>query len=179
MREMRGIHGFPLAFAAAFLLAACAAAPHPFASDCRGTLPDDTALGAQADDALLAEATAPPGEGKLCGGRAYRVQAPVTVYRLFDAARPFSEFGNWWSLEPPAESREQYRRKYAICDAWSQLDRVITCTIQPGTSLVLGPGQSVASCPPPQAGLPQAEAIQVYLPQRGTHFIACSSADWP
>jgi hypothetical protein len=177
--EMRGIHGFPLALAAALVLAACAAAPPPLAADCRGSLPAVAALGAHTDNALLAEATAPPGEGKLCGGRTYLVQAPVTVYRLFDATRPFSEFGVWWSLERPVETREQYRKKYAICDAWSRLDRVITCTVQPGTPMVLGPGQSVASCPAPQAGLPQAEAIQVYLPERGTHFIACTSADWP
>ena len=176
------MNGTALALAVAMLLAGCATAPAPapapFSADCRGSLPSVAELGEQLDTALLAEATAPPGEGKLCGGRTFVVKAPLTVYRLFDSSRPSSEFGVWWSLEAPLESREQYRRKYAICDAWSSLDRVITCMLQPGTTLVLGPGQSVA-CPAPQAALPQAEAIQVFLSGRGTHFLACSSANWP
>lgn len=175
---MRGFRGFQLAAAAAFALGGCAAPPAPFTADCRGTVPAVGELRERSDPALLAQATAPPGAGKLCDGRTYVVSAPATVYRLWDSTRPFSEFGVWWSLEPPVETREAYRRKYAICDAWSGLDRVITCTVQPGTPVVLGPGQSVA-CDPPQAPLPQVEAVQAYLPERGTHFMACRSAAWP
>jgi hypothetical protein len=174
------MHSLLPALSAALFLAGCVGAPWSLPADCRGTLPALPALGERADAGLLDEATAPPGQGRLCGGRTFVALAPLTVYRVFDSTRAFSEFGVWWSLERPVETREQYRRKYAICDGWSGLDRVIACTLQPGTPLVLGPGQSVAACPAPQAaGLPQAEAIQVYLPAKGTRFIACSSTTWP
>ncbi|MCG2595586.1 hypothetical protein LZ009_22640 [Ramlibacter sp. XY19] len=174
---MRGV--LP-ALSAALFLAGCVSTPVPLPADCRGTLPVVVALGARPDAALLAAATAPPGQGRLCGGRTFVVLEPLTVYRLADSTRPSSEFGAWWSLERPVETREQYRRKYAICEGWSALDRLVTCSVQPGTPLVLGPGQSVAACPPPQqAGLPQTEAIQVFLPGDEKRFLACSSTSWP
>jgi hypothetical protein len=167
-----------LPLAIALLLGGCAAPPVQLAADCLGALPAVTGMRERADPELLAQAKGPPGEGKLCDGRTYVVSAPVTVYRLWDSTRASSEFGVWWALDRPVESREDYRRKYAICDAWSRLDRVTTCTVQPGSTVVLGTGQSVA-CDPPQAALPRTEAVQVYLPERGTRFMACTRAEWP
>jgi hypothetical protein len=182
--RLRPAAGAAAAALAAALLTACAAQlPGPAlvgvdGQPCAGTVAAAAGLARRPDAELLARARGRPGEGRLCDGRTYVARAPVTVHRLWDSSRPSSEFGVWWALEPPHGSRDDYRRKYAICPGWSRLDRVTTCTLKPGTPLVLGTGESVA-CGLPEATLPRSAAVQAFLPELRTRFLACSSAPWP
>jgi hypothetical protein len=181
---MPGLLLFPAAALVTALLAACATEPPVPAlvgldgQACAGTVAATGGLARRRDADLLARSRGRPGEGGLCDGRTFVAVAPVTVHRLWDSTRPSSEFGVWWALEPPQESRDDYRRKYAICPDWSRLDRVITCTLQPGTPVVLGTGESVA-CGAPEATLPRSAAVQAFLPELRTRFMACGSAPWP
>ena len=170
------------AMVAAMLLSACAGPPALIGMDgaaCVGEVAPVPGLRAVAAPAAVREAKGAPGKGGLCDGRAYVADAPVTLYRVWDASRPFSEFGVWWALEAPSGPRETYRLKYAICPGWSALDRVIVCTIQPGSTIVLGPGQS-AECDGGAPALPATTAVQVYFPPQAAHLQACSSStNWP
>jgi hypothetical protein len=112
------------------------------------------------DDALLAEALGASGKGGICAGKAFVVQEDVRVYRLWDSSRAWSVYGRWWSLTRPAGSRETYRSDYAICPAWSALDRLTSCTIKAGTVIVIGPTQS-AACD--TGGYPKSALNQVYI----------------
>lgn len=97
------------------------------------------------DAALLAEALGASGKGGVCAGKVFMLQEEVRVYRLWDSSRTYSVYGRWWSLSRPEGSRDAYRADYAICPAWSALDRLTSCTIKAGTLIVIGPTQS-ASC---------------------------------
>ena len=66
------------------------------------------------DPAVLASALGRGGEGRICAGRVFRVQAPLPVYRVWDGAKA-NTYGEWWALEPPRGDREDYRRAYAVC----------------------------------------------------------------
>lgn len=112
------------------------------------------------DEALLAEALGASGKGGVCAGKVFIVQEELRVYRLWDSSRAHSVYGRWWSLTRPAGSRDAYRVDYAICPAWSALDRLTSCTIKPGTSIVIGPTQS-AACD--TGAYPKSAENQVYV----------------
>jgi len=112
------------------------------------------------DDALLAEALGASGKGGVCAGKVFVVQQELRVYRLWDSSRAYSVYGRWWSLTRPAGSRDAYRADYAICPAWSALDRLTSCTIRPGTLIVIGPTQS-AACD--TGAYPKSAKNQVYV----------------
>jgi hypothetical protein len=112
------------------------------------------------DDALLAEALGASGKGGVCAGKVFIVQEELRVYRIWDSSRAYSVYGRWWSLTRPEGSREAYRADYAICPSWSALDRLTSCTIKPGTSIVIGPTQS-AACD--TGAYPKSAYNQVYI----------------
>lgn len=114
------------------------------------------------DEALLREALDQSGKGKLCTGRVYEAVGPVTVYRVWHAARTYTEFGRWWSFSPPSGPAAAYREQNAICPEWSALDVVSVCTVKIGARFVVGPGQS-ARC---EGGVayPKSAVNQVYIP---------------
>jgi hypothetical protein len=114
------------------------------------------------DEALLREALDLSGKGKLCTGRVYEAVGPVTVYRVWHAARAYTEFGRWWSFSRPSGPVAAYREQNAICAEWSALDVVSECTIKAGARFVVGPGQS-ARC---DGGVvyPKSAVNQVYIP---------------
>ncbi len=117
----------------------------------------------EVDDApLLAQAMDATGKGKLCTGRVYEVVKPVTVYRLWMKAKPYTEYGGWWGLTPPIAGTDAYREMYAICPEWSDLDSMATCTIKVGAHIVIGPGQS-ADCAGGKSYAKNA-ANQVFIP---------------
>lgn len=134
------------------------------------------------DAELLQTAKGDPGKGKLCTGKVFMVQMPVAVYRVWDSTRPYSTYGNWWSLAYPQGSRDSYREAEDICPEWSGLDRISVCNIKVGTRVAIGPGQSV-NCDQGIRYAPSPEN-QVYIPndgQKNQIFVEnCSNgAKWP
>ena len=149
------------------LLAACRqapapAAPAPEAPACVGEIEAHDGLAPVDDHNLLTMALGKPGEGKLCAGQVFEATAPVTVYRVWTAAKDWSQLGGWWSFDVPQGPVDAYREANAICPEWSDLDRVSSCTIKLGAHVVVGPGQS-ATC---EAGLGFAASAvnQVFIP---------------
>lgn len=131
---------------------------------------------------LLSKAQLQTGKGGVCAAAVYTVTAPVTVYRVFDSGNPYSRLGSWWALKTPAGSRADYRAANAICEEWSQLDRLVPCEIRPGSQVVLGTTQS-AQCKDGSTYAKTAE-LQVYVPNDGRagilHVGACSEpSPWP
>lgn len=134
------------------------------------------------DEALLQNAEDVHGYGKLSAGKVFAVQKPLTVYRVWDSSRPYSVTGQWWSFDAPKGSRDSYRAAEDICQEWSALDRVSTCTLKVGAHIVVGPGQSVGC----QNGLyyPPSPVNQVYVPNDGKNnqlFVDCPNPGvaWP
>ncbi|MDD5544604.1 MAG: hypothetical protein PHX83_15665 [Acidobacteriia bacterium] len=131
--------------------------------------------------ALLAEARGASGEGKLCAGKVFRVTHPLTVYRVWDGAKSYTEFGRWWSFSPPQGPRESYREENEICPTWSALDRLSACMLKVGALIVIGPGQS-AKCDGTSYG--KSAENQVYVPndsKNGKVYVenCISSEKWP
>lgn len=150
---------------------------------CEGRVPDALPGLVPSDNpALLRQAQLASGKGGTCTARVFAVQEPVVLYRVFDSTVPYSRFGGWWSANPPTGTPDSYRQAFAICPAWSRLDRVISCQIHPGTQVVVGTTQSVA-CGDGQV-FPKTAEIQVFVPNNGEkgifHTGACSPpAVWP
>lgn len=99
------------------------------------------------DASLLQEALGKTGEGKLCSGQVFAASqaGSVTVYRVWNSAKSYTEFGKWWSLGKPTGTVDSYRAENAICPEWSELNQLTRCTLKAGAHVVIGPGQS-ASC---------------------------------
>ena len=98
------------------------------------------------DAPLLQEALGKTGEGKLCTGRVFAASqaGSVTVYRVWNRAKSYTEFGKWWSLGAPMGTVDSYRQENAICPEWSDLNQLTRCTLKAGAHVVIGPGQSAA-----------------------------------
>lgn len=131
---------------------------------------------------LLKKAQMETDKGGVCSAKVFMVTAPVTLYRVFDASKPYTKNGSWWSLHPPADSKENYRAANAICSEWSPLDRVVSCEIRSGTQVVLGTTQS-AQCADGKS-YPKTAEIQVFVPNDGRagiiHVGACGEEKaWP
>ncbi len=142
--------------------AATARAPAPGPIVCVGAMAEPPE-GARAvhDPALLESALGADGQGKLCAGAVFEATRPVTVYRVWQRDRAYTELGRWWSLDRPEGSREAYRQRNAICAEWSALDVWSRCELRAGARFVMGPGQS-ARCEG-GAVLPRSETNQVYI----------------
>lgn len=144
----------PLLVALSLLLGGCANLTNHSEPGERGTdgihcvgrmVPAPEGLTESVNPVLVSKAQMPSGKGGVCSAKAFTVTAPLVLYRVFDSAQPYSKFGGWWSLKRPGGSRAGYRAAYAICPAWSQLDRLVSCEVRPGTQVVLGTTQS-AEC---------------------------------
>lgn len=96
------------------------------------------------DAALLNKALGSPDKGKLCQGQVYQSQSgvPITIYRAWNSTNPNSKLGAWWAFQIPAGEVSQYRSDYEICYQWSPIDKLVSCTLKPGTKVVVGNGQS-------------------------------------
>lgn len=130
---------------------------------------------------LLTTALGTTGKGMLCAGKAFHVDQPVVVYRVWDSSKTYTQVGRWWSFDVPKGPRDAYQKANDICPSWSALDRMSQCTIKVGTDIVVGPGQS-ADC---SDGLyPASPVNQVYIPNDGQHnqlFVenCTSGVVWP
>ena len=150
---------------------------------CAGSVASSVEGLAESDNPpLLAKAQMQTGKGGVCSARVFAATAPVVLYRVFDASKPYTKFGGWWSLKRPGNSKAEYRAANAICPEWSNLDRVVSCEIRPGTQVVLGTTQSVA-CADGSVYSKTAET-QVFVANDSRagiiHVGACSEeASWP
>lgn len=138
------------------VLFGCASSPVQTANTaqvqvCKGSVELPRALNRQfesADDkALLEDSLGKQDAGKLCQGEVYisKRKSHVRVYRAWNSTNPNSRFGNWWSFNKPTGLISQYRKDNEICYQWSPLDKMVSCTLKPGTKIVVGNGQS-AKC---------------------------------
>lgn len=139
-------------------------------------------LSEAANASLLSKAQMQTGKGGVCSAKVFSATAPVVLYRVFDAGRPHTKFGGWWSLRHPGHSKLQYRAANAICPEWSPLDRLVSCEVRPGTQIVLGTTQS-AECADGSTYAKTAET-PVFVANDGRagiiHVGACSEeATWP
>jgi hypothetical protein len=176
-----------LVIAAAIAAAACASVatlsgpagtrlrvPYVSASALEPVAPGDSAYAA----AGPAAATGVPGAGKLVAPYVVRLTRDLPVYRLWpgpdvkDAQGRTSRIGAWWTFEPPAGTLASYRRRYEVCDGWSSLRWVASCTLRRGAVVVVGLGQSVsaATCGKPGESYPASDRdVQVYIHEPWKH----------
>jgi hypothetical protein len=137
----------------------------------------------ETDDAeLLKTAQGESGQGKLCVGKVFVAEQPVTVYRVWDRSRSYTAYGSWWSLSDPQGPRDSYQKEEDICPEWSALDRMSACSLKVGAKVVIGPGQSV-NCNN-DLSYPPSAVNQVYIPNDSRNnkvFVEnCSAgAEWP
>lgn len=133
-------------------------------------------------DPLLERALGESERGSLCMGQVFEARSSITVYRVWNSEKDYTELGTWWSFAPPGESRESYREANAVCEEWSRLDRLVVCELKIGARFVIGPGQSAACETGPS--YPKSATNQVYIPNDGRideiHVDNCQpSSAWP
>lgn len=148
---------------------------------CVGQVPGSNALPGFVgtnDFALLTQALRPSGAGFICAGQVFALVADYRIYRLWDHRHPEWKMSEWWALEPPRGSREDYRADYVVCREWTLLDRLVMCTLKAGAKVVVGPGQS-ANCAE-GASYEKSSVLQVYIPLPVEQVTKdCSEEPWP
>ncbi|MGF1716875.1 hypothetical protein L4D08_18590 [Photobacterium chitinilyticum] len=127
------------------------------------------------DPASLSQALGEPLEGKLCQGTVYQSTQEVTIYRAWNSTNPGSQLGQWWSFTRPSGKTAGYRKDYEICYQWSPLDKLTRCTLKPGTSVVVGNGQS-AKCSE-YLSYPVSQKQQVFITNASDATQTCESYD--
>ncbi|KHT61478.1 hypothetical protein RJ45_22715 [Photobacterium gaetbulicola] len=127
------------------------------------------------DPALLSQALGEALAGKLCQGAVYQSTQEVIIYRVWNSTNPQSQFGQWWSFNRPSGQVSAYRKDYEICYQWSPLDKLVECTLKPGTKVVVGNGQS-AKCSE-YLSYPVSEKQQVYITEASESAMNCQSYD--
>ena len=167
------------------ILAGCSSFPTQTASTeaqaCEGTtaLPEhlSTQFKPVDDPALLSEALGAPNEGGLCQGQVYVAEEAthIQIYRAWNSTNPGSRLGNWWVFNEPSGRVADYREDYEICYQWSPLDKMVSCTLTPGTKVVVGNGQS-AQCSE-YLTYPVSAKQQVYLENATDAVANCSDFD--
>lgn len=127
------------------------------------------------DPVLLNKALGQPNQGKLCQGQVYQLKtgATLSLYRAWNSTNPNSKMGNWWAFEQPDGKVSQYRADYEICYQWSPLDKLVRCSLKPGTKVVVGNGQS-ATCSQ-YLTYPVSAQQQVYLDDAANSTQTCDS----
>ena len=123
---------------------------------------------------LLAQAQRTSGGGYLCSAKSFAITQPVRVYRLIDSTQPYSKLGSFWSFDRPTGKRDDYRAKFAICEQWSKLDRLLACDVRPGTVIVVGTTQSADCSHDFMYG--KTAANQVFVPNDGVAGIVHTGA---
>lgn len=129
------------------------------------------------DPALLKSALGEPEQGKLCQGQVYQSKpdAQVVLFRAWNSTNPNSQFGKWWAFHQPNGKIAAYRADYEICYQWSPLDKLVRCTLKPGTKVVVGNGQS-AKCSE-YLTYPTSDKQQVYLVDAEDAVTNCTEYD--
>ncbi|OUS11381.1 hypothetical protein A9Q89_09050 [Gammaproteobacteria bacterium 53_120_T64] len=127
------------------------------------------------DAHLLNQALGSPNKGKLCQGQVYKSKedTQIIIYRAWNSTNPNSKFGAWWAFQEPSGDIAKYRSDYEICYQWSPLDTLVSCTLKPGTKVVVGTGQS-AEC---SAYLTYPASIkqQIYIDEASVSLSNCTT----
>jgi hypothetical protein len=87
------------------------------------------------------------GFGGLRCPKFYKATAGAKFYRLWDGkAGKAGEMGRSWTLTRFAPHASGYRKKFAVCEAWNDLSKEVTCEIKPGATAIVavGPGEQVS-----------------------------------
>ena len=151
------------------------------AQSCVGSseLPEHLAIKFDAidDEQFLKEALGLPNEGKLCQGKVYKSKedSQVVLFRAWNSTNPNSKFGKWWAFQEPTGKVSQYRSEYEICYQWSPLDKLVSCTLKPGTRVVIGTGQS-AKCSN-YLTYPVSDKQQIYIDNASISLTSCAIFD--
>lgn len=129
------------------------------------------------DAQLLNEALGEPEQGKLCQGKVYQSKqnSQVMLFRAWNSTNPSSQYGQWWAWNKPTGSIAKYRTDYEICYQWSPLDKMVSCTLKPGTKVVVGNGQS-AKCSE-YLTYPASEQQQIYIIDAANSVMNCTEFD--
>ena len=135
----------------------------------------------RADDptGVVAQMRKPSGEGGLCHAQRYRVDKPVTLFRVFSSKHPDRRLDGAWTLDRPEQTPDQLRRDLGVCHHFSALDEMISCELPVGTSVVLGLGQSVVC--EGEESYPQSSVQQIWIVDADTVVRAarCREEPWP
>lgn len=113
------------------------------------------------DQGLLKDAVGEEDAGRLCMGEVFSVSSPVTVCRVWNSEADYTLYGRGWSFELPKGPREAYCEANEVCEEWSPLDVMSSCTLIAGAKIAVGPGQSV-KCE--NGSYPKSAVNQVYVP---------------
>lgn len=172
----------------AFGLLACQTTPVQVAAPevgidgipCVGFVPNPPGMRVVNDPALQQATQGFSNKGGLCAARVFEVTQPVMIYRVWDSRYTYTQFGKWWGMDLPTQTRDAYRADYAICPEWSALDRATACVLKVGSRIVLGTTQSAACT---SLTYPKTAWIQVYMnPAAGvaSAMDSCTQGEpWP
>lgn len=153
--------------------------PVPDANGCIGTTDAPAALADKlaltTDPTLQQQALGEAGKGGLCKAAVYEVTHAFTLYRAWNSTYGGSRLGNWWAFSQPSGLIAGYREDYEICYQWSPIDKLVRCSVKPGTRLVIGPGQS-ASCSQ-YFSYDVSAAQQVYIDNASAAMLDCNDFD--
>ena len=150
-------------------------------SSCTGSVDLPARLANQFEPAenepLLNEALGEAMQGKLCQGRVYKskVATDIVIFRAWNSTNPNSKFGKWWSFQEPTGKISAYRSDYEICYQWSPLDKLVRCSLKPGTEVVVGTGQS-AECSE-YLSYPVSDQQQIYIDAAAMAVADCVEFD--
>lgn len=86
----------------------------------------------------------------------------IQVYRVWDETKSWTMLGNWWSLEEPKGSKENWRKANAICPEWSPLTGIVSAELKPGAKFFVGTTQGV-DCETVQ--YLDTSVIQIFIPE--------------
>jgi len=129
------------------------------------------------DEKLLSGSIGAPDKGKLCQGQVYKSKedSKITIFRVWNSTNPNSKLGKWWAFHKPSGKISNYRSEYEICPEWSPLDKLVSCTLKPGATVVVGTGQS-AECSE-YLTYPTSDKQQIYINDASLSVENCTLLD--
>ncbi|HLX54999.1 MAG TPA: hypothetical protein VKR58_13725, partial [Aquella sp.] len=128
---------------------------------------------------LKAEALGDANSGGLCNAKVFRLDKPYTVFRAYGGSA--SEIGRWWGWTPPYYdngTKANYVQRYNMCPEWGNtLSNVISCRVNAGTLIVMGPGQDVTCVDGTKHN--QSKVNQVYIPNAWNYINPLTDCSTP
>ena len=127
------------------------------------------------DKLFLGKALGKPNKGKLCQGQVYKSKedSSITIFRAWNSTNSNSKLGKWWAFQKPTGEISKYRSEYEICYQWSPLDKLVSCTLKPEVTVVVGTGQS-ADCSD-DLTYKVSDKQQIYIDDASMSLINCTT----